>query len=111
MLAHRRRLISTPMLTPVIVAAIALAVLIAVSLFLLADASNRQKETATERAVTVVQLGAREYERFIDDARERLRDVSRRPELGALGPQVCQTTLPDALRTVPGYLHAALAQP
>jgi type II secretory pathway predicted ATPase ExeA len=84
-------------------------VVVAFVLFLLADARQQARDAAIKRAMWVVQLVARDYELLVEEARTRLLDLSQRPEVRALEPDVCEM-MARRLGSVRGYLDAVLAQ-
>ena len=90
---------------------LALVLLAGFLLYVRADAERRAFDAAAQSATWVVQLRAREYEQFVDNARERLLDLGQRPEVRALEPDICQATLVPQLSALPGYLDAAAARP
>src|SRR5882762_8046025 len=90
---------------------LALVLLAGFLLYVRADAERRAFDAAAQSATWMVQLRAREYERFVDNARERLIDLGQRPEVRALEPDVCQATLAPQLSALPGYLDAGAARP
>src|SRR5256886_17064286 len=90
---------------------LALVLLAGFFLYVRADAERRAFDAAARSATWVVQLRAREYEKFVDSARERLLDLGQRPEVRALEPDVCQATLVPQLSALPGYLDAGAARP
>jgi general secretion pathway protein A len=96
-------------LTPASAALLALGVIVAFVLFLLTDARQQARDGAMKRAIWVVQLVARDYELFVEEARTRLLDLSQRPEVRALEPHVCEV-MAQRLGSVRGYLDAVLAQ-
>ena len=90
---------------------LALVLLAGFFLYVRADAERRAFDAAARSATWVVQLRAREYEKFVDSARERLLDLGQRSEVRALEPDVCQATLVPQLSALPGYLDAGAARP
>ena len=90
---------------------LALVLLAGFFLYVRADAERRAFDAAAQSATWLIQLRAREYERFVDSARERLLDLGHRPEVRALDPDVCHATLVPQLSALPGYLDAGAARP
>jgi general secretion pathway protein A len=97
-------------LSPASAAVLALAVLGGFVLFLFADARHQTANDAVKRAAWVAQLVARDYERFVEDARSPLVELSRRPDVRALDPEACQAVV-RRLESVRGFLDAFLSHP